>query len=168
MPIFIAYFLCVYHVYSFTPDQCLQLENGQLVKVAAYLVKRLKQHFHSLKQYGVDMIIGCNGYIWIAASSEEKTVDVQNSSSEPNDNSGNSEFGGVVIPLPVRQSICRLANSVRVLSALGFLIYPDVIIDTYEASISKDIALKDMLGPEFSVLVAEREAARRSKKSAVL
>lgn len=143
----------------------MQLENGQLVKVAAYLVKRLKQHFHSLKQYGVDMIIGCNGYIWIAASFEEKTVDAQNSSSEPNDNSGNGEFG---IPLPVRQSICRLANSVRVLSALGFLIYPDVIIDTYEASISKDIALKDMLGPEFSVLVAEREAARRTKKSAVL
>ena len=68
-------------IYSFIPFLPFQLGNGQLVKVAAYLVKRLKQHFHSLKQYGVDMIIGCNGYIWIAVSSDEKTLDVQNPSS---------------------------------------------------------------------------------------
>ena len=161
----------LYLIYSFIPFLPLQLENGQLVKVAAYLVKRLKQHFHSLKQYGVDMIIGCNGYIWIAVSSEEKTLDVQNPSSnktESNDDSVNGELSSIVIPLSVRQNICRLANSIHVLSALGFLIYPDIVIDTFEASISKGIAIKDMLGPEFSVLVAEREAARRSKKSVLL
>ena len=104
-------------------------------------------------------------------SSEEKTLDVQNPSSnktESNDDSVNGELSSIIIPLSVRQNICRLANSIHVLSALGFLIYPDIIIDTFEASISKSIAIKDMLGPEFSVLVSEREAARRSKKSVLL
>lgn len=151
-----------------------KLANGQLVKVAAYLVKRLKQHFHPLKSYGVDMIIGCNGYIWISASSEAQTSGEAQSTgptSQARTHSADSETGGSgsqPISLKVRENICRLANSIRVLSALGFLIQPDSIIDTFDASISMGIAIKDMLGAEFSVVVAEREAAHRLKKSSSL
>lgn len=33
--------------------------------VAPYLVKRKKQHFHHLEKYNVDLILGCNGFIWV-------------------------------------------------------------------------------------------------------
>ena len=49
-----------------------QLQYGQLVRVYPNLVKRLKQHFSTLKECGnIGMIIGCNGYIWIVSASDQ-------------------------------------------------------------------------------------------------
>ncbi|KAK4048841.1 Exosome complex component rrp4 [Microbotryomycetes sp. JL221] len=42
-----------------------KLKNGTLVVVSPSLVLRLKSHFHTLS-YGVDLIIGLNGYIWVS------------------------------------------------------------------------------------------------------
>eukprot|EP00249_Psilotum_nudum_P010386 c22508_g1_i1 orf=190-1218(+) len=162
-----------------------KLEKGQLIVVSPYLVKRLKQHFHHLKEYGIDMIIGCNGYIWISASSDTQKVEqcsspaispgihaIENESfSRKGLNAGiwdeQSELEEEkrdFIPLEVREKICRFANAVRVLSTLGFLIHPDSIVDTYEASLSSGIDVKGMLGAEFCVRTAEREADHRPRK----
>lgn len=45
-----------------------KLRNGRLVIVPPTLVIRLKSHFHSLP-YGIEMIVGLNGYVWIQAPS---------------------------------------------------------------------------------------------------
>lgn len=54
-----------------------KLRNGRLVIVPTTLVIRLKSHFHSLP-YGIDMIVGLNGYVWVQApsamSKAEETV----------------------------------------------------------------------------------------------
>jgi hypothetical protein len=63
-----------------------------------------------------------------------------------------------------RERICRLANAVRVLAALGLLISVESIIDTYEVSLSWDTAVKDLLAAEFCIKIVEREAERRDKK----
>jgi exosome complex component RRP4 len=47
-----------------------KLENGQLVTVPSVLVKRLPQHYLSLP-FGVDVILGKNGNIWITRSMPE-------------------------------------------------------------------------------------------------
>eukprot|EP00906_Rhabdomonas_costata_P033784 RCo047583 len=44
-----------------------KLGNGQLVVVRPSLVKRIKQHFVTL-DIGVDLILGCNGYIWLSST----------------------------------------------------------------------------------------------------
>ena len=41
-----------------------QLQNGQLIVVPCTLIKRLSQHYISLP-WGVDLILGRNGFIWI-------------------------------------------------------------------------------------------------------
>jgi exosome complex RNA-binding protein Rrp4 len=41
-----------------------QLENGQLLQVPSGLIKRMAQHYVSFP-FGVDIILGANGYIWI-------------------------------------------------------------------------------------------------------
>lgn len=46
----------------------VQLTSGQFLKVPSNLIKRQKQHFHSLPNIGVDVILGNNGYIWISAT----------------------------------------------------------------------------------------------------
>ncbi|TYZ64769.1 hypothetical protein PybrP1_011807 [[Pythium] brassicae (nom. inval.)] len=45
-----------------------KLENGQFVRVAPSLVKRVKQHMVTLPGIGVDLILGTNGYLWVTRS----------------------------------------------------------------------------------------------------
>ncbi|KAL9435815.1 hypothetical protein AB3S75_021976 [Citrus x aurantiifolia] len=147
-----------------------KLERGQLLTVDPYLVKRRKQHFHHLEEYGIDLIIGCNGYIWIGdhVEARDKMVVDQGSNSEQpiakcDKNSMDlDEQDGTYTPREARENICRIANAIRVLSRLGFNITVEVILETVNLSNSLNLDIHDMLGSEFYVLVAESEAERRS------
>lgn len=134
-----------------------KLERGQLLKVPAYLVKRRKQHFHNLEQYGVDLILGCNGFIWIGEHVEPSDNEMMEAEEKMSKDKEQHDT-----PLEVRQHICRISNSVRLLSALGFTLTVEAIIDTAEASTSLNMDIKDILGSEFYVQTAEREVQRRA------
>nr|GMD66230.1 exosome complex component RRP4 homolog [Ipomoea batatas] len=70
-----------------------KLERGQLLIVSPYLVKKRKQHFHHLDQYQIDLILGCNGFIWIGEHVDVKddaTEDQLNKSLQPNPKSSTS------------------------------------------------------------------------------
>lgn len=43
-----------------------KLENGQLIIVSSSLIKRLQQHYVTLP-FGVDILLGMNGFIWITS-----------------------------------------------------------------------------------------------------
>ncbi|KAK3142048.1 hypothetical protein QOZ80_4BG0341530 [Eleusine coracana subsp. coracana] len=135
-----------------------KLERGQLLTVPPYLVKRRKQHFHHLEQYDVDLILGCNGFIWVG---EHVVVSDSEKTSKMEDQKPRIELE-TFTPLETRKHICRLANAIRVLSALGFTLTVELIIETAEASASSNIEINDMLGAEFYVQTAEREAKRRA------
>jgi exosome complex RNA-binding protein Rrp4 len=47
-----------------------KLENGQLIIAPSSLVKRLAQHYISFP-WGVDVILGRNGYIWITSKCDK-------------------------------------------------------------------------------------------------
>lgn len=146
-----------------------KLERGQLLTVSPYLVKRRKQHFHHLEQYGVDLILGCNGFIWVGEHVEAKEYDMmeaQETRMEENNKSDRrsmnlEEQEQAYTPFETRQNICRIANAIRALSSLGFSLTVQVIIDTAEVSASLNLEIKDMLGAEFLVQIAEREVVRR-------
>nr|XP_043636639.1 exosome complex component RRP4 homolog isoform X2 [Erigeron canadensis] len=146
-----------------------KLERGQMLTISPYLVKRRKQHFHQLEQYGIDLILGCNGFIWVGEHVETKDNMVEDEPSKPDIQTEKSrtsmtleEQEHTYTPLETRQNICRIANAIRVLSTLGFSITIDVILETVDLSTSKCPDIHDMLGAEFFVLVAEKEAERRS------
>ena len=44
-----------------------RLSRGQLVCVPPVLIKRLKQHFCTLAAHKVDVVLGCNGWVWVQA-----------------------------------------------------------------------------------------------------
>ncbi|KAG5072325.1 hypothetical protein JHK86_007536 [Glycine max] len=90
-----------------------KLNRGQLLIVPPYLVKRQKQHFHHLEEFGIDLILGCNGFIWVGEHVEAKDDMVEDQ--------------GII-----------------------------------DLSLSMNLEMHDMLGSEFCVLVAEKEAERRS------
>ncbi|XP_003580149.1 exosome complex component RRP4 homolog isoform X4 [Brachypodium distachyon] len=134
-----------------------KLQRGQLLTVPAYLVKRRKQHFHHLEQYDVDLILGCNGFIWVG-----QHVLVRENTELKEDQHKLSDEVDTFTSIETRKHICRLANAVRVLSALGFILTIELIIQTAEASLSSNVEINAMLGAEFYVQTAEREARRRA------
>nr|GMD87361.1 exosome complex component RRP4 homolog [Ipomoea batatas] len=145
-----------------------KLERGQLLIVSPYLVKKRKQHFHHLDQYQIDLILGCNGFIWIGEHVDVKddTIEDQlNKSMQPSTKSSTSmilEEEEKYTPPEIRLNICRIANAIRVLSNLGFMITVEVLLETVGLSESLN-HVHEMLGAEFYVMVAEKEAERRSQ-----
>ncbi|KAL0435784.1 UNVERIFIED_CONTAM: Exosome complex component RRP4 [Sesamum radiatum] len=166
-------------VRGFQHDGCLHLQarsqkygklkRGQLLTISPYLVKKRKQHFHYLDQYGIDLILGCNGFVWVGEHVEVKddmVEDLSNKSEQQNVKSwttmGDEEVEEIYTPPETRQNICRTANAIRVLSTLGFMITVEVVMEVVNLSISLNVDIHEMLGAEFYVIVAEKEAERRS------
>ncbi|KAB1203129.1 Exosome complex component rrp4 [Morella rubra] len=147
-----------------------KLERGQMLTVPPYLVKRRKQHFHHLEQYGVDLIFGCNGFIWVGEHVEARDDMVEDQGNKPDWQNVKSNINYMSLeeqertytPIETRQNICRIANGIRVLSILGFNITIEVVLETVNLSSSLNLDIHEMLGSEFCVLVAEGEAERRS------
>ncbi|XP_073144872.1 exosome complex component RRP4 homolog [Henckelia pumila] len=166
-------------VRGFQHDGCLHLQarsqkygklkSGQLLSIPPYLVKKRKQHFHHLDQYGVDLILGCNGFIWVGEHvevREEMVEDLSNKPEQRNMKSWNmindEETEETYTPLETRGHICRTANAIRVLSTLGFMITVENTMEVVNLSIALNVDVHEMLGAEFYVVVAEKEAERRS------
>ncbi|KAE8891367.1 hypothetical protein PF005_g21316 [Phytophthora fragariae] len=115
-----------------------KLENGQFVAVAAPLVKRMKQHMVTLPGLGVDVILGTNGYIWVArsmaalggddaedaASSMETRVEVLTAKRQLH----------AATPMSVedRRKIARVSQALLRLNEQFRLITPESIMATYE------------------------------------
>ncbi|XP_016497446.1 exosome complex component RRP4 homolog [Nicotiana tabacum] len=145
-----------------------KLERGRLLTIPPYLVKRRKQHFHHLDQYGVDLILGCNGFIWIGEHVEVKDAMVEdqvNKSDPENTHSGSlpdSSEEPTSTPPETRQYICRIANAITVFAALDFMVTLEGVIEMVNLSLSLNLGVDEMLNAEFHVQVAEKEAERRS------
>ncbi len=108
-----------------------KLGEGILVHVRSSLVKRTKNHFHSLP-CGASVIRGCNGAIWIcpptSTTSDNHIVDT----------------GGYVkniesVNIDVRKTIVRLSNCIQILNRLGLPIYDTSIMQIYDLSLDYEI-----------------------------
>ncbi|KDP21515.1 hypothetical protein JCGZ_21986 [Jatropha curcas] len=139
-----------------------KLEKGQLLTVPPYLVKRQKQHFHHLVQYDVDLILGCNGFIWVGEHVDARDIVAEDQVNNTEEQNTKSSRASEDVPLETRQNICRIANAIRVLSTLGFSLTLEVILETVNLSSMLNLGIDEMLGSEFHVVVAEKEAERRS------
>lgn len=129
-----------------------KLSNGQLVTVSPNLIKRQKQHFNSLDGLGVDIILGCNGMIWVAANAENSQSASHAQQPQPNK---------AAISLSQRGAVCRVANAVRLLSKLNMLVFPNSILNVCKVSSDAGIEAKDVLHADFVSIFLQDEANRR-------
>jgi exosome complex component RRP4 len=97
-----------------------KLSDGQLIMVDATLVKRCKQHFIEF-DFGIDIIMGKNGYIFISASKKNK-------------------------PQKDRELMARVRNSIQILASESIPIWPETILDVYHTG--QSIHPRDFLLPE--------------------
>ncbi|EGG23954.1 Exosome complex exonuclease RRP4 [Cavenderia fasciculata] len=123
-----------------------KLMNGVLVSVPPALIKRSKQHAHTL-DCGVDIILGVNGYIWIADSAQQQaqTQLIQRHEKDSYDQP-------LFVPPQVkqvsresRQKIARVRNAIHILHTHYMLIHTRSIMEIYNMTLN--MPLTDMLTP---------------------
>lgn len=125
-----------------------KLENGQLATVPSSLVKRLPQHYVSL-QWGVDVILGRNGLVWITRSIPESwkaegTVDDLAPTAEALQ-ALRTRHANTEMLKEERTAIARVFNIVHVLVRRRIQIEPATISKMYQASLDHGMLPKDLL-----------------------
>ncbi|ORZ41271.1 hypothetical protein BCR44DRAFT_101280, partial [Catenaria anguillulae PL171] len=116
-----------------------KLRNGCLVVVPPALIQRCKSHFHSLPN-GVDVILGLNGYIWVAMSAAQAQAQQQQAAAasitaiDPDRIATESLYSSKndVIPRETRANIARVANVIRALARSDLPISDTMIVYGYE------------------------------------
>ena len=133
-----------------------KLTEGQLLNVPPTLVKRQKQHFHTLRCGGcnVRVILATNGLIWIAPD-------------RPDTGAGDGSAdrsAGIAADSPCtpaeREAICRVHNAIKALVAVFVLITPASIEATVDTSLSLGLDAAAMLVGSSAQSVRLTAAAR--------
>ena len=159
---------------------CLcQLADGQLVQVPPYLIKRMKQHFTELKSFGVQIILGCNGYAWVGAPPPPPPDEDGAEPMEEEETNGGAPpgSGGAIenvdskkqqqqqpVALDLREKICRCAMAIRALGRAGFPIFPAAVEETYHLSVRGGVGMKDMVGDDFVEQIIAVEVEKRNRE----
>ena len=124
-----------------------KLENGQLIIVPASLMKRLPQHNITLP-WGVDVILGRNGYIWITRSIPEEwklndsgTADDSTPLAETLQQLRTKHANTPILP-DERVKIIRVRNAIEVLRITESQVSSESIISVYRRSEELNMALK--------------------------
>lgn len=128
-------------------DKYGKLTHGQFVTVPPLIVKRCKQHFHTL-DFGVDVILGNNGYVWI-----------QNTQ-QTTGKTANGDQLNQVCDSTSREKIARVRNSVVALSKMHIAIFKETILDVYELSLQLGLQAKQILEKEMLIKVTQTAMQR--------
>jgi exosome complex component RRP4 len=132
------------------------LTQGRVVRVPAELVRRQRHHFQQLEHVGVDIILGCNGLVWVTHVVEEQ---------QQQKIDGEGENLKRERPAPTaeqRQSVARVAQSVIALAQLGLVLQGNAISRVVQLSLDREVEPKLILEPEFlNEIAAEEEKLRQ-------
>jgi exosome complex component RRP4 len=133
-----------------------KLRQGLFVAVPAALIKRSSQHFHSLP-CGVDIILGVNGYVWIAPTPPPREEPESTENKEVVADESTAEF---VVSVEQRDRVARVRNCVLALARSFLPIHVATVMDAYDSSVSLGLTTRDVLHPDHVTRVTERAAGR--------
>mmetsp|Transcript_9142 Transcript_9142/g.15637 ORF Transcript_9142/g.15637 Transcript_9142/m.15637 type:complete len:214 (+) Transcript_9142:244-885(+) len=126
-----------------------KLEGGVLVKVPPLLIKRSKQHFHSLP-CGVDVILANNGYCWVAPARPPLPSTLCTDSlpsSSPPPSASPMDVSVRVTSAEVREKVARVRNAIEVLGRACMAISAPSVMLVYSESLQASLAPHAMLHP---------------------
>jgi exosome complex component RRP4 len=125
-----------------------KLENGCLIVVPPSLIARRRNHFVDL--FGMTLLLGTNGYIWIQRALPEKSDDAQLAEYQEKIKVQHAETP--VLP-DERQAIARMRNSIECLRMTHMMATPENIGKVYQTSIDERTGLSAMLHPDNVILL---------------
>lgn len=130
-----------------------KLTKGVFVSVPSVLVKRCKNHFHTLP-CGVGVVLGNNGYIWVGETANAEHVEAAGARPK--------STKSLQVSIETRRNIGRVRNVILVLAKHTLAIFDTSIIYAYDDS--EPYEVKDLLNDEISLEITAR--AREACRSA--
>jgi exosome complex component RRP4 len=127
-----------------------KLENGCLMIIPPSLIARRKNHFVDI--FGMTLLLGTNGYIWIQRALPDKSDDAQLAEYQEKIKLQHAETP--VLP-DERQAIARMRNSIDCLRMTHLMVTPENIEKIYQGSIDTGVGLSAMLHPDNVILLTE-------------
>lgn len=137
-----------------------KLRYGQLVCVPCKLIRRQSSHFVDLEDVGIQLVLGCNGWIFVGLKNKaevktERRADPFGAGSAP------AEFVDFS-PEPEQWRLCaRFATAIKCLAKLGVPVSVDLLQETVKESDSRGVSCMDMLQMEFLTVILQLELTRR-------
>lgn len=142
-----------------------KLKKGQLVCVPAKLVRRQASHIVDILGKGLQVVLGCNGWIWIAVTDKSRgeQARVAGMYGAPMDT---SHEGSDFTPERGQWELCaRFCAAIRALARLNLPIQVGILEVIVQESITRQVSCGNMLQMEFLSLVLELEMSRREEVS---
>jgi len=144
------------------------LTQGRVVRVPAELVRRQRHHFQQLENVGVDIILGCNGLVWVThhvEEGQEQQQQGQQGEQPRNDKNADDDLKRER-PEPnaqQRQAVVRVSQSVIALARLGLVLQANTIFRVVQLSLERNIEPKSIVEAEFlSEIAADEEKLRKA------
>lgn len=138
-----------------------RLENGCCLQVPPALIPRLKAHYITICEDRFQLLLGCNGWIWMQRNDASSGVDSGEAGAmemaEAQDER-RRQHAEESYSLEDRRSLARLRNSIECLKHTILEITPEAIEEVYANSM--DLEVSRMLLPE---VIVELTASLRKK-----
>jgi exosome complex component RRP4 len=143
-----------------------KLRLGQLVCVPCQLIRRQASHFVDIEGEGVQLVIGCNGWLWVgvankaaAAAAAKAKRSAMHSFQQVEEEPEDAEF----VADAAQWEVCaRYAAAARALAQLSLPVFRESLQAVVEQSMAQQVSCTDMLGMDFLTLVVSVERSRRS------
>lgn len=173
---------CVLHTRSLRYGR---LENGCVVDVPARLVVRQKRHYATLNlsdarrdadgtsvddadAAGVDLVLGCNGLVWIQRSPPRSWTSAAVGGGDDDDTVPLAEtlqrlkrrHAETPATPEEREMVARVRNAVEALKFVHCRVAPETVTEVYRASKDAGLRVKDMLRPD-AILAITRGTRRQ-------
>jgi exosome complex component RRP4 len=147
--------------------RCGKLENGCFVMVPNWLVTRMKKHFVTLGNQGeegfdgiqVEVLLGCNGGIWIQLAMAELEEMGEGGGIMEEVQRIRKEHAQKIITKEERTVLARVKNAIEALKMVCCRVTPENICQVVASTVNKGYTVQEMLRP--NVMIAITECTRR-------
>jgi len=142
-----------------------KLENGCLIEIYPTLIPRRKQHFCTLNDVNIDILLGTNGWIWIQRSIPQQWKVTLEGDDESRPLAQTLQLlqrrhASTSLLPDERENVARVRNIIEALKLLYIEISPDIILQSIR--LLKDVKVVDILSND--VMLNLSNDLRRTKQ----
>ena len=144
------------------------LSQGRIIKVPAELVRRQRHHFQHLENVGVDIILGCNGLVWVTHHVDAQPLlshqqQQQQGGEKLTEEQKRQQQQQREPTAAQRESVSRVGQCILALAQLGLALQGTALARVVQLSLEKRMAPKFILESEFLSAVAAEEEIQRQE-----
>ena len=142
-----------------------KLRHGHVVTVPAPCIRRRSSHFINISDKGMQLIIGCNGWLWIGALDPAAAVarapGALKRFGAAADDEGEDAAAAFVPTAEQWEMVARFSAAANALSRLGLPVYRDALEAVVDRSVEMGVTCARMLDMDFLTVVIGLEEVRR-------